>query len=75
MPRLRRSLRSLMRLVVVHHSLCTVGQWVRDVLILCGHGCTPFTHSQVYAKWKELPVEDMQAWTLFTAETQSSDRR
>jgi len=35
----------------------------------------PFTHLQVYAKWKELPVEDMQAWTLLTAETQSSDRR
>jgi len=30
---------------------------------------------EVYAKWKELPVEDMQAWTLLTAETQSSDRR
>jgi len=30
---------------------------------------------EVYAKWKELPVEDVQAWTLLTAETQSSDRR
>ena len=47
------------------------------VLIQCGYGCycALFAHSQVYAKWKELPVEDMQAWTLLTAETQSSDRR
>jgi hypothetical protein len=29
-------------------------------------------HSQVYAKWKELPLEDVQAWTLLTAETQSA---
>ena len=74
MPRLRRSLRSLTRLVVVHHLFLCVGA---VVLIRCGHGCycTPFAHSQVYAKWKELPVEDMQAWTLLTAETQSSDRR
>jgi hypothetical protein len=28
--------------------------------------------SQVYAKWKELPSEDVQAWTLLTAETQSA---
>jgi hypothetical protein len=28
--------------------------------------------SQIYAKWKELPLEDMQAWTLLTAETQSA---
>jgi len=28
--------------------------------------------SQVYAKWKELPLEDMQAWTLLTAETESA---
>jgi hypothetical protein len=28
--------------------------------------------SQIYTKWKELPLEDMQAWTLLTAETQSA---
>ena len=28
--------------------------------------------TQIYAKWKELPLEDMQAWTLLTAETQSA---
>jgi hypothetical protein len=28
-------------------------------------------YSQVYAKWKELPLEDVQAWTMLTAETQS----
>ena len=28
--------------------------------------------SQIYAKWKELPLEDLQAWTLLTAETQSA---
>ncbi|KAF8494446.1 hypothetical protein F5888DRAFT_659999 [Russula emetica] len=27
---------------------------------------------EIYAKWKELPLEDMQAWTLLTAETQSA---
>ncbi|KAH9988893.1 hypothetical protein BJV77DRAFT_722323 [Russula vinacea] len=26
----------------------------------------------IYAKWKDLPMEDMQAWTLLTAETQSA---
>jgi hypothetical protein len=26
--------------------------------------------SQIYAKWKELPLEDMPAWMLLTAETQ-----
>jgi len=26
---------------------------------------------EIYAKWKELPLEDMQAWTLLTAETES----
>jgi len=45
MQRLRRSLRSLMRLVVAHHHpLLYCGQWVRDVLILCGHGCYPPSH-------------------------------
>ncbi|KAH9996152.1 hypothetical protein BJV74DRAFT_769225 [Russula compacta] len=27
---------------------------------------------EIYAKWKELPLEDVQAWTLLTAETQSA---
>ncbi|KAI0297903.1 hypothetical protein BC826DRAFT_134216 [Russula brevipes] len=27
---------------------------------------------EVYAKWKELPMEDMQAWSVLTAETQSA---
>ncbi|KAI9454228.1 hypothetical protein BJY52DRAFT_1285243 [Lactarius psammicola] len=27
---------------------------------------------EVYAKWQELPLEDMQTWTLLTAETQSA---
>ncbi|KAI0255531.1 hypothetical protein BJV78DRAFT_1119498 [Lactifluus subvellereus] len=27
---------------------------------------------EIYARWKELPLEDMQAWTLLTAETQSA---
>jgi len=45
MQRLRRSLRSLMRLVVAHHHpLLYCGQWVRDVLILCGHGCYRPSH-------------------------------
>jgi hypothetical protein len=34
------------------------------------YGIIAFT--QIYAKWKELPLEDMQAWTLLTAETQSA---
>ena len=27
---------------------------------------------QIYAKWQELPLEDVQTWTLLTAETQSA---
>ncbi|KAH9003622.1 hypothetical protein EDB86DRAFT_2798805 [Lactarius hatsudake] len=27
---------------------------------------------EIYAKWRELPLEDVQAWTLLTAETQSA---
>lgn len=27
---------------------------------------------QIYAKWEELPLEDLQSWTLLTAETQSA---
>ncbi|KAF8487083.1 hypothetical protein DFH94DRAFT_13594 [Russula ochroleuca] len=27
---------------------------------------------EIYAKWRDLPLEDMQAWTLLTAETQSA---
>ncbi|KAI0299015.1 hypothetical protein B0F90DRAFT_657741 [Multifurca ochricompacta] len=27
---------------------------------------------EIHAKWKELPIEDVQAWTLLTAETQSA---
>ncbi|KAF8267753.1 hypothetical protein EI94DRAFT_1579993 [Lactarius quietus] len=27
---------------------------------------------EIYAKWQELPLEDMQTWTLLTAETQSA---
>jgi len=27
---------------------------------------------EIYSKWKELPLEDIQAWTLLTAETQSA---
>jgi hypothetical protein len=34
------------------------------------HGCS--LPLQIYAKWKELPLEDIQAWTLLTAETQSA---
>lgn len=34
--------------------------------------CTAAVASQIYAKWKELPLEDVQAWTLLTAETQSA---
>jgi len=26
---------------------------------------------EIYAKWQELPLEDLQTWTLLTAETQS----
>ncbi|KAI9455293.1 hypothetical protein F5148DRAFT_984784 [Russula earlei] len=27
---------------------------------------------EIYARWKELPLEDIQAWTLLVAETQSA---
>ncbi|KAI0270755.1 hypothetical protein BC834DRAFT_819386 [Gloeopeniophorella convolvens] len=30
---------------------------------------------EAYTKWKGLPLEDMQAWTLMTAETQSAVNR
>lgn len=33
---------------------------------------SPYPHPQVYAKWNELPLEDVQAWTSLAAETQSA---
>ena len=36
------------------------------------YGIITVAFTQIYAKWKELPLEDMQAWTLLTAETQSA---